>query len=476
MKKIVLLTTAFILGVFLILTQADDLSPTSASPYEITPDPFKQGDNISLGEQAGFFCPYNSTFYGQPAHGPGDSWSIGMSDKYSGYLIYDDFTGAGTITGIHFWGTTATISGGPWSPCSENPEEFGIIFKDDNAGYPDQLVASRYVTIQGTPTGQFYSGFELYSYETRFEVPIELDGGWLCIYGSGGDEDCWFGWVSGTGGDAHSWQYDGSTPNDRYFDQAFCLLTEGCPEWVTDFGQAPILPPASNFRTSDDGMIQNYCIYENFSGVNKVASLHFWGITGQYVSGWSPCAENPTTFYIKFYYDNSGTPGPLAASMTKTLTGSPTGLDYIGGDYEMYEYVAYFPPISITNGWVSIQGTGGDVDCWFLWATSRDVTDNHCYQWDGGALSDQAFDMALCLFEDTVCCAGTTGNVDCSLEEVPDISDIVRLIDYLYLSHDPLCCPLEADVNKSGGEPDISDITRLIDFLYLSHDPLALCY
>ena len=63
------------------------------------------------------------------------------------------------------------------------------------------------------------------------------------------------------------------------------------------------------------------------------------------------------------------------------------------------------------------------------------------------------------------------GDIDCSGGE-PDISDITRLIDYLYLSHDPLCDPLLADVNNSGGEPDISDITRLIDFLYISHNPL----
>lgn len=73
------------------------------------------------------------------------------------------------------------------------------------------------------------------------------------------------------------------------------------------------------------------------------------------------------------------------------------------------------------------------------------------------------------------CCVGFTGNVDCSELEMPDISDIVRLIDYLYLSHLPLCCPDEADVNVSGGEPDISDIVRLIDYLYLSHEPLADC-
>jgi len=73
------------------------------------------------------------------------------------------------------------------------------------------------------------------------------------------------------------------------------------------------------------------------------------------------------------------------------------------------------------------------------------------------------------------CCVGFTGNVDCSELEEPDISDITRLIDYLYLSHAELCCPEEADADMSGGEPDISDITRLIDYLYISHGPLALC-
>ena len=73
------------------------------------------------------------------------------------------------------------------------------------------------------------------------------------------------------------------------------------------------------------------------------------------------------------------------------------------------------------------------------------------------------------------CCIGVTGNVDCSTEEVPDISDITRLIDYLYLTHTELCCPDEADVDISGGEPDISDITYLIDYLYLTHKPLPDC-
>jgi hypothetical protein len=77
--------------------------------------------------------------------------------------------------------------------------------------------------------------------------------------------------------------------------------------------------------------------------------------------------------------------------------------------------------------------------------------------------------------EGSSCCVGVTGNVDCSTLEDPDISDITRLIDYLYLSHNPLCCAEEADVDVSGGEPDISDITYIIDHLYLSHKALPAC-
>ncbi|MBN1212211.1 MAG: C10 family peptidase [candidate division Zixibacteria bacterium] len=73
------------------------------------------------------------------------------------------------------------------------------------------------------------------------------------------------------------------------------------------------------------------------------------------------------------------------------------------------------------------------------------------------------------------CCVGYTGNTNCSEEEIPDIADITRLIDYLYLSHTALCCLEEGDVNKSGGEPDIADITKLIDHLYLAHPPLPDC-
>ena len=74
------------------------------------------------------------------------------------------------------------------------------------------------------------------------------------------------------------------------------------------------------------------------------------------------------------------------------------------------------------------------------------------------------------------------GNVNCSGHpgvEQPDVSDIVRLIDYLYLSREPLCCPEEANTDGVGAypdtDPDISDIVRIIDYLYINRTPPVYC-
>jgi|GEM_PF-635107 len=69
-------------------------------------------------------------------------------------------------------------------------------------------------------------------------------------------------------------------------------------------------------------------------------------------------------------------------------------------------------------------------------------------------------------------CVYDRGDVNCDGEL--DISDITKLINFLYLNREFPCCYDEADINASGGEPDMSDIVRLIDVLYLSHIPLEI--
>jgi hypothetical protein len=70
------------------------------------------------------------------------------------------------------------------------------------------------------------------------------------------------------------------------------------------------------------------------------------------------------------------------------------------------------------------------------------------------------------------CCGlytgGYTGNVDCSSDGAVSLADIIRLIDNVYLSHQPLCCQENAYV---AGRPNVEllEITTLIYYVYLSH-------
>ncbi|MDZ4724367.1 MAG: VCBS repeat-containing protein, partial [candidate division Zixibacteria bacterium] len=74
------------------------------------------------------------------------------------------------------------------------------------------------------------------------------------------------------------------------------------------------------------------------------------------------------------------------------------------------------------------------------------------------------------------CCVGLTGNVDCDLADISDISDLTALIDNLFISLAPLCCSAEANIDGDlGGVVDISDLTALIDHLFISLAPPAAC-
>jgi len=131
--------------------------------------------------------------------------------------------------------------------------------------------------------------------------------------------------------------------------------------------------------------------------------------------------------------------------------------------------------VNLTVLFTEIPADSADYASGFIKTDSTDAGGNY-YGTIDVSFNGGAFQLPVVLsLNSPGCCIDFTGNVNCSESEDPDISDITRLIDYLYLSHAPLCCLEEADANGSGGDPDISDITRLIDYLYLSHTPLALC-
>jgi hypothetical protein len=84
--------------------------------------------------------------------------------------------------------------------------------------------------------------------------------------------------------------------------------------------------------------------------------------------------------------------------------------------------------------------------------------------------------VTINVINQSVCCKTLTGNVDCDTVDGVDISDLSALIDNLYITLTPLCCPKEANVDGDvTGGVDISDLSALIDYLYISFTLPAAC-
>ena len=74
------------------------------------------------------------------------------------------------------------------------------------------------------------------------------------------------------------------------------------------------------------------------------------------------------------------------------------------------------------------------------------------------------------------CCNGRTGNIDNSLDDLIDISDLTFLIDHLFISFPELECPQAANIDGDlAMMVDISDLTFLIDHLFINFPSTANC-
>lgn len=74
------------------------------------------------------------------------------------------------------------------------------------------------------------------------------------------------------------------------------------------------------------------------------------------------------------------------------------------------------------------------------------------------------------------CCAGTTGNVNGDQSDDVDIQDLTRLVNFLFVTLEPLDCPQEANTTGDiAGEVDIADLTRLVNHLFVTFEALAPC-
>jgi hypothetical protein len=263
--------------------------------------------------------------------------------------------------------------------------------------------------------------------------------------------------VSLTAGNDYYFIIDGygSSSGDYTID-----ITAGTP-WTPDMpcpGDSIFSQPPHNEDdpwtgvTSDTNL--GYLVYDNFFDVSgQINDIHWWGFTLECC--WSDCVKDPQQYILTFYQDAGGTPGTIVWGPT---TISPivvnTGYMYAGAYTVWYFSSAVTPGLTLSDGWVSIQGDGDPV-CSFLWLSSP-IGDGSSYQYDGTSLNPRDNDQAFCLTPEWTqiygaCCDDTTG-VCTDNVEISDCPAPLRFVE------DTLC----ADIVPACGlgaccDPDTGD-------------------
>ncbi|MFH1687769.1 MAG: hypothetical protein ABIE70_09645 [bacterium] len=72
-------------------------------------------------------------------------------------------------------------------------------------------------------------------------------------------------------------------------------------------------------------------------------------------------------------------------------------------------------------------------------------------------------------------CCVIRGDVNHSGEAIPDISDLVFMVNWQFLFGPEPVCQAEADVNGSGGTIDISDLVYLVNYMFHGGSDLVPC-
>lgn len=150
---------------------------------------------------------------------------------------------------------------------------------------------------------------------------------------------------------------------------------------------------------SDIGSPGSCIVYDNFENAGIIGGVHFWGFDIEF-NDYSECTENPMTFEIMFYEYEDNMPGDVITIYTVSL--SPVSSRRFSCFFVLHEYETSFdPPLTLTDGWISIQGISEPEECMFEWISGR-FGDEYSYQWNGSTMVEQDFDLAFCLLEGTV--------------------------------------------------------------------------
>lgn len=150
---------------------------------------------------------------------------------------------------------------------------------------------------------------------------------------------------------------------------------------------------------SDNNALNAPKMYDNFSGITELISgIEFVGFSID-ANGIPGNGEDPMEFEISFAEDDAGFPSPQSLDFEASIDLVETDIVYEEsiGLYLYYFKYSFPQPVDMSEGWVSIKGSGmGSPDYLFWWSDSPEG-DQSSYYWDGASWVYIPGDMAFTL-------------------------------------------------------------------------------
>jgi hypothetical protein len=210
------------------------------------------------------------------------SWIFYTSSSDPGYRAWDEYWDLQVpICDIHWWGLSLVY---PWANCDPEGMTFEIIFWDALLGNP---VCTYQVTPTAVSTGEFYSGFEMFLWETELDPCCEqIPNGWVSIQSISSPNQCWFLWSGSEDGDLFAYQ-EGASPPEQDTDLAFQLTSEFEPKFP-DLVCDPVGMQFGKAAPGDTVTAQIYVMNQGDPG----SSLN-WYVDEANVPTWGTWTFNP---------------------------------------------------------------------------------------------------------------------------------------------------------------------------------------
>ena len=184
---------------------------------------------------------------------------------------------------------------------------------------------------------------------------------------------------------------EGVVEGEGEIDYAVCpgdSLQSQPPDRVSEFIE---------FRFSDAN--RNRIVYENFTDLaGAISGITWWGFGLDTSNPEVGCVRDPNTFQIAFYTDGGGAPLTLVDNREVTPVGEPAFV-IDGGPTVLRYTVAFDTPISLSTGWVKIQGINNP-PCDWAWYPSLEGDELSVEEIVGVSQTIVTFNPAICVTGD----------------------------------------------------------------------------